>query len=324
MLTTIHVGLGTIGREILKATAQGGYGHPLAGVDPAYAGKGLGELEDVPPLEGQVFHDLEEALALKPQVAVISTLSKVEAIADQLLQIIGAGVNIVSTCENLSYPWLKTPELADELDEAAKQAGVTVVGTGVNPGFVLDALPVMLARPCERVSHVYATRIVDTARRRRQLQLKTGGGMSEADFRAKAKAGFLGHVGLAESAALLALGLRWDLNSCQIEETIEPIMTDRTVETEHVKAGPTQAKGQHQSVTVHGEKGQRIVLTLRMELAAAEEYDEIIIEGEPDIRARIIGGVFGDSATAGCTVNILHQTVMARPGVLTVLDLPLR
>lgn len=324
MLTTIHVGLGTIGREILKATAQSGRGRPLAGVDPAFAGQNLRDLPDVPAMDGKVFHDLEEALALEPRVAVISTLSKVEAISDQLLQIIRAGVNVVSTCENLSYPWLKTPELADELDEACKQAGVTVVGTGVNPGFVLDALPVMLARPCESVDNVYCTRIVDTARRRQQLQLKTGGGMSPEDFRAKAKAGLLGHVGLVESAALLALGLHWDLAHCQIEETLEPIMNEVTVETEHVKAGPAQAKGQHQSVTIHGVHGHRIVLTLRMELGAAEEYDEIIIEGEPDIRARIIGGVFGDSATAGCTVNILHQTVMARPGVLTVLDLPLR
>lgn len=323
MITTLHVGLGTIGREILKATALTGRCRPVGGVDPVFAGQEMSALPEIPQVKGKVFHDLDEALSLKPRAAVISTFSRVEAIADDLFKLIAAGVNVVSSCENLSYPWLKTPELADELDEAAKDAGVTIVGTGVNPGFVLDCLPVMLCRPCETVQHVRATRIVDTARRRKQLQLKTGGGMKPEEFRAKAKAGLLGHVGLPESVALIAKGLRWEVDHAKVEQNIEPIINDVTVETEHVRATPDLVKGHYQTVTLHGEREKSITLALTMQLGAREEYDDILIEGEPGIHARIMGGVFGDSATAGCTANIIHQAVMARPGLLTVLDMPL-
>lgn len=318
MLTTIHVGLGTIGREVLKATLLRERARPIGGVDPLLAGQPLPELPAAP-----VFGSLAEALALKPQVAVLCTASTVAAIADDVLACIAAGCHVVSTCENLSYPWLKTPELADRLDAAARQAGVSVVGTGVNPGFVLDALPVLLSRPCETVGNVRATRIVNTALRRKQLQLKTGAGMTVADFQAQAQAGKLGHVGLAESGALIARGLGWSVGLADIQETIEPVLRDTTVQTEYVTAGPELCKGQFQRLIVRGPAGRTITLELTMELGAAEQYDEIIIEGEPGIHARLIGGVFGDTATAGCTANIIAPTVAARPGLLTVLDLPL-
>jgi len=323
MLTTLHIGLGTIGREVLKATVLAERGRPVGGVDPLFAGQTLADLPDAPSVSAPIFASLDEALALKPDVALLCTASTVEAVADDLLALIAAGCNVVSTCENLSYPWLKTPNLAERLDAAAREAGVSVVGTGVNPGFVLDALPVLLARPCETVHSVRATRVVNTALRRKQLQLKTGAGMTVEAFRAAAQAGKLGHVGLAESGALIARGLGWTVTPQQIEETIEPVLRPTTVETAHVTAGPDQCKGQFQRLTVRGATSQTITLELTMELGAAEQYDEIIIEGEPSIQARIVGGIFGDTATAGCSASIIPQTAAARPGLLTVLDLPL-
>lgn len=323
MIRTVHIGLGTIGRDIVKTAILSGKAHPVAAVDPLYAGQNLGRVPEVPEITAPVYHDLSDALAASPEVAVISTFSKVEAIADDLRQLISAGVNVVSTCENLSYPWLKSPALAEELDQAAREAGVTIVGTGVNPGFVLDCLPVMLCRPCETVRRVSATRVVNTSLRRKQLQLKTGAGMVREDFESKAEASLLGHVGLAESACLIARGLGWKVDHRNLEESIEPVINDRRVQTEHVVSEPHQAKGQLQNVIVRGEHGREIRLTLKMELGATEEYDEIVIEGDPSVTARIIGGIFGDSATVGCTVNIIRQVLMARPGLLTVLDLPL-
>jgi len=324
MLTTLHIGLGTIGREVLKATTLGHHARHIGGVDPLFAGQQLADLPDGPAIPAPVFGSLNEALELKPDVAVLCTASTMTAVVDDLLALIAAGCNVISTCENLSYPWLKTPGLAQKTDEAAQQAGVTVVGTGVNPGFVLDALPVLLSRPCETVHGVHAVRVVDTARRRKQLQMKTGAGMTVQDFEAKAKAGLLGHVGLAESGALIARGLGWDVTPQQIEESIAPVLRDRTVETAYVKAGPELCKGQFQRLTVRADGGRTITLELTMELGADEQYDEIIIEGEPGIHARLVGGIFGDTATAGCTANLIRQTAMARPGLLTVLDLPLR
>ncbi len=325
-MNTLHIGLGTIGQEIVKAALKRRVTEPVGGVDPLWAGK---TLADVPALAAHnvpaapIFCSLAEALAsLQPDAAIVATVSTVESIAKDLFALIAAGVNVVSTCENLSYPWLKTPELARQLDEAARQAGVTIVGTGVNPGFVLDALPVFLTRPCETVRQVRAVRVVDTAQRRRQLQLKTGAGLTEAEFRARAQAGQLGHVGLSESAALIARGLGWEVTPEHIHETIEPVLRPTTVQTDYVTAGPELCKGQFQRVTVQAEEGRSIILELTMELGAAEQYDEIFIEGEPNVHVRIEGGLFGDTATAGCTVNILRQVWQAPPGLLTVLDLP--
>lgn len=326
-MNTLHIGLGTIGQEIVKAALKRSVGEPIGGVDPLWAGKTLADLPALAELNvpaAPIFSSLAEALESLPlDVAVVSTVSIVEGIARDLFALIAAGVNVVSTCENLSYPWLKTPELARQLDKAAREAGVTIVGTGVNPGFVLDALPVLLTRPCETVRQVRAVRIVDTAQRRRQLQLKTGAGLTEAEFRARAQAGQLGHVGLSESAALIARGLGWEITPAHINETIEPILRPTTVQTDYVTAGPELCKGQFQRVTVQAEGGGSIILELTMELGAPEQYDEIFIEGEPNIHVRIEGGLFGDTATAGCTVNILRQVVQAPPGLLTVLDLPI-
>jgi 2,4-diaminopentanoate dehydrogenase len=323
MLKTLHIGLGTIGREIVKATLTSGKGTPVAGVDPAFAGKTLSDLPQVPPGQtAPIYGTLKEALGHKPDIAVLSTASTVDGIADDLRALIAAGVNVVSTCEKLAYPWLEAAELAAQLDEAAKEAAVTIVGTGVNPGFVLDLFAVTLTRPCETVQSVRAVRKVNTARRRQQLQVKTGAGMTIADFEAKARAGQIGHVGLSESAALIAKGLGWPVDRDLIRETLEPIVAEGNTQSDHVKVAAGRVKGQYQTVTLPGPAGRSIELALTMELGCAEEYDEVTVTGEPSVQARIIGGVFGDSATAGCTVNIMHQVVHARPGLLTVLDLP--
>ena len=323
MLRTLHVGLGTIGREILKATVESGIGRPVAGVDPLFVGRQMSDLPEGPATPVPVHADLASALESKPDIAILSTASRVEAIASDLRTLVAAGVNCVSTCEKLAYPWLDTPQLAEELNEKAKNAGVTIVGTGVNPGFLLDALPVFLTRPCEAVSRVAASRFVNTARRRRQLQEKTGAGMTLEEFARKAEAGTVGHVGLAESAALLATGLGWEVSRADINETIEPVLAEEAVSSDYLTVPAGRVKGQLQTITLQGPDAKAIQITLKMALGLEEEYDEVRVEGVPPLHVRVIGGLFGDSATAGCTVNILRQTVAARPGLLTVLDLPL-
>jgi 4-hydroxy-tetrahydrodipicolinate reductase len=272
---------------------------------------------------GRVYATLGEALDLRPAVAVLSTASSVAALMPDLRQIIAAGANIVSTCERLSYPWLSTPGLAEEINDLAHEAAVTVVGTGINPGFLLDALPVFLARPVVDLQHLRATRIVNTARQRPQLQDKTGAGLTAAQFRERAERGQVGHVGLAESAALVGRGLGWEVVAGAIVERLEPVIAEASVSSDHVTVPPGLVRGQLQTVELSGPGGRTLTLTLRMALGELEEYDEVVIEGDPPLHARIIGGVFGDTATAGCTANILSQVVAARPGLLTVLDLPL-
>jgi 2,4-diaminopentanoate dehydrogenase len=323
LISTLHVGLGTIGQQVLQATVRGGKGCPVAGVDPVHAGKSLAEVAGLEGLTGRVYASLGEALELRPAVAVLSTASSVEAVMPDLRQIIAGGGNVVSTCERLSYPWLSAPGLAEEINDLAHEAAVSVVGTGINPGFLLDALPVLLARPVVDPRHLRATRIVNTARRRPQLQDKTGAGLTVAEFQERAERGHVGHVGLAESAALVARGLGWEVVAGAIAEHLEPVIAETSVSSDHVTVPPGLVLGQLQSVKLAGPDGRTLTLTLRMALGEPEEYDEVIIEGDPPLHARILGGVFGDTATAGCTANILPQVVAARAGLLTVLDLPL-
>lgn len=321
MLRTIHVGLGTIGQAILRATLVSGRATPVAGVDPAHAGEDLADLGGSTP--GVPVHaDLAAALQGKPDVAIVSTVSSVQELMPALRRLAAAGTNVVSTCEKLCYPWLETPDLAEEINDLAHEHAVTVVGTGVNPGFLLDALPVLLSRPAVTVRGLRATRTVNTARRRRQLQEKTGAGLSPEEFARKAAAGTVGHVGLAESAALLCRGLGWPVPEA-IPVRLSPVIADQTVvgEDRTVEAG--MVRGQLQTVELAGPQGQPLQLRLLMALGEAEEGDEIVIDGDPPVHGRLVGGVFGDAATAGCTVNILPQVVQARPGLLTVLDLPL-
>lgn len=318
--TVLHVGLGTIGQEIVKAALAGGRGTPVAGVDPLHGGRSLGEIVPGAPQQAPIHAALHEIPDKIADVAVLATASKVEDMAEDLLALISRGYNCVSTCEKLSYPWLDSPQLAARIDRAARDNGVTVVGTGVNPGFILDALPVMLTRPCTTVKSITARRVVNTTRRRRQLQEKTGCGLSPEDFIEKAKNHAVGHVGLPESLALIARGMGWTINSDDIDLSIEPVIAEKAVSSEFFTVAAGQVRGQSQVAQAH-----RNDLTLRIELRMAldetGEYDEIIIEGTPPVHTVIKGGVFGDTATAGCTVNVLRQTVAAPPGLSTVVDL---
>lgn len=320
-IRSIHVGLGTIGQAILKATVNSGVATPVAGVDPAYAGESLSVLGGGLP-GSAVQPDLAAVADYAADVAIVSTASAVPALMPLLRSLMAAGCNVISTCEKLCYPWLETPQLAAEIDDLAQQHGVTVVGTGINPGFLLDALPVFLRRPVVSVRGLRATRTVNTARRRRQLQEKTGAGLTPEQFASKAAEGTIGHVGLAESAALLCRGLGWPVPQT-IDVRLEPVIADQPVvgDVGTVEAG--MVRGQVQTVQLTGPQGQPLSLRLLMALGETDEADEIRIDGDPPLHARLIGGVFGDTATAGCTANIIPQVVAARPGLLTVLDLPL-
>ncbi|MCE5215501.1 dihydrodipicolinate reductase [bacterium] len=327
VVKTVHVGLGPIGLKIARATLHSGFAQPVAAADvsPELVGKSLGELvESTEGTEVVVLDSLEAALAAGKaagaQVLVLATGSKLPAIASQLRAAIEAGLNVVSTSEELSWPWLRNPDLANELDALAKQHGVTLVGTGINPGFLLDLLPLLLCRPCVGVRKITAKRIVNVSARRQQLQKKIGSGLDPETYRALAAKEQIGHVGLGESAAFLAAGLGWEHED--IYETIEPVIATEPCGTEYFQIQPGQVKGSHQVARISTDDGKCIELICRMTHGEPDPRDEVFVEGEPYVHMRIEGGIFGDTATVGCVLNILRQTVNAVPGLLTVKDIP--
>jgi len=326
MIRSLHIGVSTIGQEVIKACISRNRSIPAGAVDinPAMVGKPLSEVAPGVAADAVIYGSLQEALQAGPwDVAVLCTASALSSIRRDLETLISAGIDVVSTSEELAYPELQNPVAYGELNAAAEAAGVTVVGTGVNPGFVLDLLPVIMTRPCVEVHSVRCARIVNTMRRRRQLQLKLGAGLEVEEFERRKSAGAIGHVGLRESAALIARGLGWEFDLKAVEHTLEPVVAEQTVSSDYVTVGAGQVLGAEETISFSPGHGRLLSLHLRMRLGEPEEYDEVVVEGTPAIHTRIIGGIHGDAATAGCTANILAQTIKARPGMLTVLDLPI-
>jgi 4-hydroxy-tetrahydrodipicolinate reductase len=287
----------------------------VAVADPACAGRDAGEVAGVGPCGVTVVAGAAEAFAAKPEVALVLTGSGVADVEPVIEAAAAQGVDVISTCEDLAYADLSAPELARRIDTRARAAGVTVVGTGVNPGFVMDRLPLTLAAVCVRVDRVHVTRIVDAAKRRGPLRAKVGAGLTVEEFHAGVAARQLGHRGFAESCALVGLGLGLVLDD--IRTTIDPVVADRP------GIAPGRVAGLRQSaVGVRG--GREIVrLDLEMSVGAPDPHDAVLIEGDPPLDVVIRGGTHGDRGTVGTTLSAIPAVVAAAPGLKTILDLAL-
>jgi 4-hydroxy-tetrahydrodipicolinate reductase len=293
-------------------------------IDPELFGKDLGEILDSPRTLGILIEKKPEDLlsSVEADAVVLTTTSHLESVAPQIIQCMEAGLNVVSTCEELSFPWKRHPELVQNLDDLAKEHGVTVVGTGINPGFLMDMLPLVLTAPCLNVQSVKVTRMMNSAKRRVPFQAKVGTGMTQDEFKEKIENKIItGHVGLLESINMIASGLGWELDDA-VELPPEPVIDEKEINTALGAVKPGDVIGLRS--VAFGKKDGKDVITLEFcaNAAVEEEYDEIFIEGEPNLRQRIIGGVHGDIGTVAVTINTIPRTVEAPPGVIVMKDLP--
>lgn len=324
VIRVIHCGLGPIGLEAARLVLSKPSMKIVGAVDIAKekVGKDLATLLGLSQPLGIAVTDKMEELFLKSPADIVihTTTSFTKIIYSQLEQIIEAKMNIVSSSEELLFPALQAPELAHKLDVLAKQNGVTILGTGVNPGFVMDTLPVCLTGVCTKVSRIEARRVVDASTRRGPLQRKIGAGLTEEEFRTKVAAKKLGHVGLLESVALIAAGMNWKLDD--IRETIDPMPAQQEYKTDYVTVAPGRVAGIKQ--IAHGiENGASLItLDLRMYIGAENPHDYVKIEGTPPIEVTVQGGVAGDQATVAALVNAVPLVIQAPPGLKTMLDIP--
>jgi 4-hydroxy-tetrahydrodipicolinate reductase len=324
-IRAIQYGVGPIGASIAKLLHEKQAIEIVGAIDtdPNKVGKDLGEVSGSTdgPWGVKISADAEEVLGQAADVVIHSTSSSLPKVMDQLLACLEAESCIVSTCEELSYPYRTYPELSAKLDAAAKDWGVALVGTGVNPGFVMDKLVITLAGVSQRIDHAKALRVVDASKRRLPLQKKIGSGMSVEDFRSKVKEGVIKHVGLPESVAMVAdsLGLAVD----EITETIEPKVAEDRVQTEYLTVEPGQAAGVHQ--IARGLKGGKelVYLELQMYVGAKDPADTLTLTGHPNISLVIPGGSHGDIATASVVVNTIPSILDAPAGLRTSRDLPI-
>jgi len=302
------VGLGAIGGAILGYAIE--RGHDVMAVvdsDTEKAGKTvrqiLGLNNDV-----RVLPSLRDVDFQNVQVAVFATRSRLSQVADDMEYVLNKGVSVVGTSEELAYPAYSDRARTEMLDIAARKNGATIVGVGVNPGFVMDWVPAVVASASKNPTSIHVVRSVDVTRRRKQLQAKAGVGLTRARFDRGLAEGVLGHVGLAESLHLIALSLGREIED--LRTGVFPVLG-----SEDFVMGVRQfAEGRA--------GGCRVRLDLEMTITSAD-FDVIEVKGDPSLKLRFEGGVFGDSATVALAVNAIERVRRARQGLITVLELPL-
>tara|TARA_R100000027_G_scaffold58155_1_gene48003 strand:+ start:20162 stop:21214 length:1053 start_codon:yes stop_codon:yes gene_type:complete len=318
-------GLGPIGISSLQLLARKSWVEVVGGIDirPELIGKPLSEVLGDSDSFGsaKVYGSFEELLENTEVDAIIHTAgSRAEQSFAQMRPMVEHGIAVVSSCEELLYPALRAPETTREIDELCKRTGARILGTGVNPGYVLDVLPICLSGVCAAVKGVYGERVVDAATRRQPLQKKVGSGMEPEEFKALAAQGKAGHAGFQESLALIANALGWKIGT--IEETIQPVIADHDIETEYFSVKTGQTAGLHQIVKAETAEGFSIHLDLKMYLDAKNPHDSIQLESSPPMNATVSGGVAGDLATVAALVNAIPSLLKAQPGVRLMTDLP--
>jgi len=268
-----------------------------------------------------VTNDAESMLGKSADVVIHSTSTHLPKVMDQLLACLAAEACVVSTCEELAYPYRKYPELAERLDAEAKTWGVALIGTGINPGFVMDKLLITLSAASQEIESAKAIRIVDASKRRLPLQKKVGAGMSVEEFRAQVAAGAIKHHGLPESVAMVsdALGLGVD----EITEAIEPVVARERVQTAYLEVAAGQVAGVHQVARGFAKGREKIYMELQMFVGAMNPADTVEITGNPNLSLTIPGGTHGDIATASVVVNCIPAILNAPAGLRTSRDLPM-
>jgi len=322
-VTIVQVGVGPIGQRIVEYALQRD-GLELVGAvdpDPEKMGRDLGDVCGLGrDLDITVAPSLDLVLeSCQPQVAVLATTSSIEKATPQIEAIVDRGLHVVSTCEELAYPWQTAPKLARRLDAAAHRNGVAVLGTGVNPGFLMDLRPLALTAICQRVDRIHVSRIQDASIRRIPFQQKIGAGLSLEEFEVKRQAGTLRHVGLTESIHMIASRMHWTLD--KVEDILTPIVAEAEISTGYTPIAKGMAAGVQQIGKGWVGGHERITLEFRAAIDEPDPRDTVRIEGEPSFESTIPGGINGDVATCAIIVNAIESIVRAPHGLRTMADI---
>ena len=313
-----------MGQKAVRYALERGTIRIVGAVDPApdKAGQDLGSLCGIKKRTGIVVRsNLDAAMkGVKASVAVLTTVSSLKRLEPQVVELARAGLHIVSTCEELSFPWKTQPRIAKRLDAICKKHGVACVGTGVNPGYLMDFLPCILTAVCQRVDRIRISRIQDASPRRIPFQQKIGAGLTLPEFRTKVAAGTLRHVGLTESMHMIARHMGWTLD--RTTELLNPIIADREIRSGYKPIRRGQACGVEQIGRATCKGREVLKLHFRAAVGESKSFDRVEIVGEPAFTTMIPGGVNGDIATCAITTNAIRSIVKAAPGLRTMIDLP--
>ena len=322
-IRVVQCGLGPIGAMIVRSIREKTTLRLVGAVDSdeTKIGQDVGDLAGLAkPLGVTVTDDLGGVLEeTQAQVVIVATTSSLRRACPQIVEIVSHQANVVSTCEELAYPWKTHPDLAAEMDTAAKKRGVSVLGTGVNPGFVMDLLPIVMSGVCRDIRKITVERIQDASPRRLPFQQKIGAGLAIEQFRKKIKEGTLRHVGLTESMQMIAANVGWVLD--KTEDIVEPVLATKRLKNGEMSVQAGQASGVSQTGRAFAGGTEVITLIFRAAIGEPEPRDRIIIEGTPNIDMIIQGGLNGDVATCSLAINAVPVALAARPGLRTMADI---
>jgi 4-hydroxy-tetrahydrodipicolinate reductase len=319
-------GVGAVGSLLAKFLLEKEGIKIIGAVDNAKdkVGKDLSEVIGTQKRLGiTISRNVDEALSgRKADIAIHATSSFLKDTYPQIASIVEHGVRVVSTCEELTYPYFKEPKLAKKLDALAKKHNATVLGTGINPGFLMDTLVITLTAVCQKIDKITATRVMDAGKRRQPFQKKIGAGLTAKEFRAKIENGEItGHVGLEQSIAMIANAIEWKLDKITVEP-VEPVVAKKVVASNYIKVKAGDVAGLRQKAWGLMENREAIVLDFQAYLGAEEEYDAIRIEGIPNVNQKIQPCVHGDVGTVAMVINSIPKVLQAPAGLLTMKDLP--
>jgi hypothetical protein len=319
------VGLGSVGQAVTRLLLQTPTAKVVGAADPApsAAGRDLGVALGLPRrLRIKVDGDPHRFIRkLRADAALVCTSSLLKEVKPQVLGLAARRVNVLTTCEELAFPVPRRASAFREIDREAKRRKVSVLAAGLNPGFAMDALALMLTAPCTGVRRVSVTRVQDAGARRLPLQRRVGAGLNLGQFRRAVTEGTVRHVGLVESAHMIAGALGWKLD--KVEETLEPAIAPRDLDTDDLRIPAGAAAGIRQAVRAYRKGELAISLDLQVYVGAEAPRDHILVDADPPVDATISGGISGDVATAAVLVSTLPRLLAAPPGLLTVKDLPL-
>jgi hypothetical protein len=322
----IQIGFGSLGKHISSSILKRENLELVSVVDanPELVGKTLKELlQDEIDSEISLTDDLHTVLKIgNADIAVVATSSSIKTVFPTVEACLKSGLDVVSICEELSYPYQKSPDIAKKLDRIAKQNGKTVVGTGINPGYLMDLLPIVLTGPCQTVDTIRVTRHMNSSYRRPSFQKKIGTGMTKEEFRRNIDEGKItGHVGLVESIQMIDAALNLGLDEVK-ELPTEAIIAKKKITNSFATIEKGDVLGLR-SMGVGKRKGVEIVkLDFQAYAEATPQYDEVIIDGLPKMHQRIEGGVQGDQGTIGMLLNLIPMVIRESPGLKTMKDIP--
>jgi hypothetical protein len=270
--------------------------------------------------------DLDAVIAeARPEVGIQATCSTLEEGIDELAALVSNGVNVISIAEEMAYPMAHHPDIEAELEERAVAAGVSVLGTGVNPGFVLDYLVLVLSGVCSDIRSISVTRVNDLSPYGPTVLVSEGIGLTPEEFEEGRESGMVvGHRGFDESIAMIADALGWEIDS--IEETLDPIVAEVRREALLVTVEPGEIAGCAQEAVAYRD-GEPVITLFHAqevcpEVEGRETADAIEIDGTPPVSLYGSPEIAGGAATISLAVNAIPQVLNAPPGLYCMADLP--